>query len=104
MAVRPDRCRRFLRRPTPRHLTLEVLSGPVGQQPVLLPGFDGMLRYGSGHEVRIGRAACTPGPDGNNMQLRGSPKVSRRACSTGREKSLQPSVRGRHTHAESAHA
>ena len=64
-----------------QHLSLELLSGPAGQRPELAPGFDGMLRYGGGHEVRVGRAPCTPGPEGNNMQLRGSPKVSRRACS-----------------------
>jgi hypothetical protein len=64
-----------------QHLTLELLSGPAGQRPELAPGFDGMLRYGGGHEARVGRAPCTPGPEGNNMQLRGSAKVSRRACS-----------------------
>ena len=64
-----------------QHLSLELISGPAAQRPDLAAGFDGMLRYGGGHEVRIGRAPCTPGPEGNTMQLRGSPKVSRRACS-----------------------
>ena len=64
-----------------QHLALALVGGPAGERPELAPGSDGVLRYGAGHEVRVGRAPCSPGPEGNTMQLRGSAKVSRRACS-----------------------
>ena len=60
-------------------LRLELVSGPEGEKPLFAPGHDGTLRYGGGHELRIGRAPCSS-PDGNNVQLKGSPKVSRKAC------------------------
>ena len=64
-----------------QHLALALVGGPAGERPELAPGCDGVLRYGAGHAVRIGRAPCSPGPEGTTMQLRGSAKVSRRACS-----------------------
>jgi len=54
---------------------LELASGP---QPLrFLPGSNGLLRYGAGQALRIGRGPCTPNPEGNNVQLEGSSKVSR---------------------------
>lgn len=54
---------------------LELVRGP---QPLrFLPGSNGLLRYGAGQALRIGRGPCTASSEGNNVQLEGSSKVSR---------------------------
>ena len=74
-----------------QHLALALVGGPAGERPELAPGSDGVLRYGAGHEVRVGRAPCTPGPEGNTMQLRGSAKVSRRSSNPNPDPNPNPS-------------
>ena len=74
-----------------QHLALALVGGPAGERPELAPGSDGVLRYGAGHEVRVGRAPCSLGPEGNTMQLRGSAKVSRRSSNPNPDPNPSPS-------------